>query len=254
MDELLLFKGILWGSAALIIILVGSFIMFINFEREKIKSIEQRAKREIEFQREITLAVTETGEEIKSALARELHDNIGHSLALIRVAFEQFRVSEEWAENSLSDIDHLIELTTNDIRSISRTLNKDFIKSNDLITLIEIEIERLNRIQSSVNIKLYSRLARNSQYTSDQLLMAYRIFQEAITNALKHAEANHIAVGCWNEGSLLQICDDGKGFDMPSLKILNKNGLRNMQKRAELANLSIHIDSTLGKGTRVVIC
>ena len=83
--------------------------------------------------------------------------------------------------------------------------------------------------------------------------MAYRIFQEALTNALKHADANQIAVKCWEDNTLLQLTDNGKGFERANQGAFQTNGIRNMHKRAELVNLTMQLESKAGEGTQISI-
>lgn len=253
MDELLLFKGILWGSVALFILMAGSFLMFVKYERDKIKSIEDKAKRELEFQREIRQAEMEIGEETKSQIARDLHDTIGHSLALMRIVYEQIRHATVIPENTLNEMDVLLEKASNEARTVSRTLNTDFLKSNDFSSSIQIELDRLARIHPAIQISFQKGISLPERYTNNQLLMAYRIFQEALTNALKHAEASHIEVKCWKDNALLHLSDNGKGFEQANQKALQSNGIRNMFKRAELVNLVMQLESKAGEGTQISI-
>ncbi len=253
MDELLLFKGILWGSVALLIVLGGSFLMFVKYERDKVKAIEDKAKRELEFQREIRLAEMEIGEETKSQIARDLHDTIGHSLSLMRIVHEQIRSTSDASENTLNEMDALIEKASNEVRTVSRTLNTDFLKSNDFSSSIQIELDRLARIHPAIKISFQKGLSMPDRYTNDQLLMAYRIFQEALTNALKHADANQIAVKCWQDNALLHLSDNGKGFERANQGAHQANGIRNMFKRAELVSLAMQLESKIGEGTQISI-
>jgi signal transduction histidine kinase len=253
MDELLLFKGILWGSVALLILLGGSFLMFVKYEREKVKAIEDKARRELEFQREIRQAEMEIGEETKSQIARDLHDTIGHSLSLMRIVHEQIRSTSDASENTLNEMDSLIDKASNEVRTVSRTLNADFLKSNDFSSSIQIELDRLARIHPAISISFQKGISVPNRYTNDQLLMAYRIFQEALTNALKHADANQIAVKCWADNTLLHLSDNGKGFERANQGAFQTNGIRNMHKRAELVNLTMRLESKAGEGTQISI-
>jgi signal transduction histidine kinase len=253
MDELLLFKGILWGSVALLILLGGSFLMFVKYERDKVKAIEDKARRELEFQREIRQAEMEIGEETKSQIARDLHDTIGHSLSLMRIVHEQIRSTSAATENVFIEMDSLIDKASNEVRTVSRTLNADFLKSNDFSSSIQIELDRLARIHPAISISFKKGISVPDRYTNDQLLMAYRIFQEALTNALKHADANQIAVKCWADNTLLHLSDNGKGFERANQGALQANGIRNMFKRSELVNLTMQLESKIGEGTQISI-
>ena len=87
----------------------------------------------------------------------------------------------------------------------------------------------------------------------------YRIFQEALTNIGKHAEANHISfVVKKNEGSVsFFIEDDGKGFDVSKIKAGSSPqkglGLDTMEERARMLRASLDISSKMGEGTRITL-
>ena len=77
------------------------------------------------------------------------------------------------------------------------------------------------------------------------------IFNEAITNAVKHSKCKAISASFIYKNSLLEfaLVDDGKGFDVE--QVLNKNGLSNMRQRASRIGGCIDIESSI-KGTKVV--
>ena len=83
---------------------------------------------------------------------------------------------------------------------------------------------------------------------------AYRITQEALTNAARHAVASHIEVKVegQNGNLLLDVVDNGKGFNISELKESEIFGLAGMRERASLAGGALDIRSAAGKGTRIV--
>ena len=83
----------------------------------------------------------------------------------------------------------------------------------------------------------------------------FRIAQEALQNALRHAEAEHIEVrleGNGNGALVLSVADDGRGFDPARRAVRGRRlGLTSMEERAEELGGTLAIDSTVGEGTRV---
>ena len=79
----------------------------------------------------------------------------------------------------------------------------------------------------------------------------YRIIQEALNNALKHAKAKSIVVSVRkvDEGLKIEISDDGKGFDLNETN--PGNGIYNMKKRAEECHTELVVNSSAGKGTNI---
>jgi two-component system NarL family sensor kinase len=249
MNELLFFRGVLIGSLGLIILLVALFIMFIKHEREKIKAFEEKVNRELQFQKELRTAEFEVSEEIRSQISRELHDNIGHTLALARLIFEQVRKKKEFNPKKLEELDHLIEVASTDLRSVSRSLNSDFLALNDFSYSIEMELNRLKKFHPA-NIEFIKGCINESTLSKEQRLFAYRIFQESMSNAIKHSKAERITVHCLTEDFVLKIEDNGMGFEIEnSTNVAGFNGIMNMHKRAELVDLKINLTSTLRLGT-----
>src|SRR5262249_54396695 len=84
-------------------------------------------------------------------------------------------------------------------------------------------------------------------------LALYRITQELINNVLKHAEAKNVSlqIGYRDKKIILMIEDDGKGFDVAEHR--DGYGLKNLEARTKLLNGTMHIESTLGKGTSILI-
>jgi len=94
-------------------------------------------------------------------------------------------------------------------------------------------------------------------FSSDAQIIIYRIFQEALSNMGKHAQANKAAVSIEKEAGMVYflIEDDGNGFDMkqvesryPTEKSL---GLVAMDERARMLGGILHIDSQMNKGTKI---
>jgi len=79
----------------------------------------------------------------------------------------------------------------------------------------------------------------------------FLIFKESINNMVKYADATHVYIRLWYDGSFIkmQIQDNGKGFDasQPS----NGNGMNSMNKRAKEMNAQLKIESETGKGTNI---
>jgi signal transduction histidine kinase len=91
------------------------------------------------------------------------------------------------------------------------------------------------------------------QLTQDRAYHIFRIVQEFVTNSQKYAECSEVVceIGLKNQHPLLMIYDNGKGFDLGEQR--NGFGLKNMEKRARLADVQMEFSSTLGEGTLLVL-
>ena len=87
-----------------------------------------------------------------------------------------------------------------------------------------------------------------------QSLALFHICQEALGNAAKHAKAKKVEISLWytDDRALMEIHDDGKGFDMEKQTLSIGHGLANMQTRAEFAGGDLDISSAVGEGTTIL--
>jgi signal transduction histidine kinase len=86
-------------------------------------------------------------------------------------------------------------------------------------------------------------------------LALFHICQEALANVAKHAKAKNVQVAVWTtpERVLLEITDDGKGFDLEQVKTSIGHGLANMQTRAHAVGGEVDISSTIKGGTTILV-
>lgn len=87
-----------------------------------------------------------------------------------------------------------------------------------------------------------------------QALALFHICQEALANAAKHAKAKKVEISLWStdERALMEIHDDGKGFDMETKTLSLGHGLANMLTRAQAAGGDVDISSVAGEGTTIL--
>ena len=121
----------------------------------------------------------------------------------------------------------------------------------DLLKAIANEMERLQKntkIAISYEVQSHSKRA----FSSEEKIIIYRIFQECINNALKHARAKNIAVSVQLQPCFeMVISDNGQGFDTQAIQQKQSLGLTNLKARAESIQYSIIIASAPGNGTTI---
>jgi hypothetical protein len=117
-----------------------------------------------------------------------------------------------------------------------------------MVQTLEIEVERINN-SGLINATL---LIEGGVYTLGQQreLVLFRIYQEALNNILKHANAKHLKISLQYQPELftLTLEDDGAGFSTETLSNKLGSGLRNMENRAALIGATATIDSSPGNG------
>lgn len=205
--------------------------------------------------------VTEAQESERGRLARELHDDTIQSLIVLsqrvqsmRLAFERGGPPDAARLAELrADILHMIE----DVRRFSRALRPLYLEEAGLPAAIErlaCEAAESAREGAAVTFKATGDIPR---LKADVELALYRIAQEALTNAMRHAGATRIAIGL--DGSdpdsvRLRIEDDGRGFVQPaSGSAAGGFGLLGIRERAEMIGATVDLDTAPGRGTRLAV-
>ncbi|MEW6717603.1 MAG: GAF domain-containing sensor histidine kinase [Chloroflexota bacterium] len=205
--------------------------------------------------------IIETQEEARKKLARDLHDGPTQSVAAIamRVNFARRLVERnpQGAAEELYKIEDLARRTTKEIRHMLFTLRPLVLESQGLIAALESMAEKVRetydqQVIVEVNPSIVDQLDMSKQ------AVVFYIAEEAVNNARKHAQAEHIWVRLNPvdyDMAQLEIQDDGVGFDVRSVDDSYENrgslGMVNMRERTELVNGVLQVESSKGQGTRI---
>jgi signal transduction histidine kinase len=245
-------------SITLLILLLVSATLIVIFRsgRQRIEQQMEVAQTKLNHEKELRQLETEVSEQVLSQLAREMHDNIGQMLHLVKLHMElQFLDRPELKESFKLTATYLSE-ADKQLRMLSRTLNNDYIGDKGLLTILDMEI---NRIISLQRLKVHWRCGQingNSNLNKNQEITVFRIFQEIIHNTLRHSLAKNIFISIHNaDGNFeLKTEDDGCGFDFKNtLQSPDASGLRNIIKRANWADMECTIYSEPGKGCTTIL-
>ncbi len=200
-------------------------------------------QRQLDEQKKISRAIIKAQESERNRLGQELHDNINQILAGIKIYLTKARMDHAILEDPLIYPIELIDITMQEIRSLCKNLVTPF--STSLEDQVNSLLESLHKslgIQTNIGYEV------RHVIDDDQKLNIYRIFQEQVSNIIKHAEAKHVNVRIKTDGQLITIVitDDGKGFDINQER--KGIGLSNMINRVELFYGKVVIITAPGKG------
>lgn len=198
-------------------------------------------------------AITQTQEEERARLGRELHDEtvqtliaLGHKAQMVQRNFD--RTSPQTREH-ISELRQMIAQSIEEVRRFSWALHPHYLEELGLV----IALETLAREVGSQ----FSVSGSCSTVDPEKELTLYRIGQEALNNAHRHAQAENITVELhFDERAIrLQVCDNGQGFEVPSyLTDLTRTGhfgLIGMRERSHLVGGELKIVSLKGQGTTI---
>ncbi len=203
------------------------------------------------YDRSQELAVLEE----RTRLARELHDSVTQSMYSVVLLTEGWRRSirnggEAHVDEYLSRISEINQQALKEMRLLIHELRPPVLEEEGLLGALH---QRLDAVEKRAGISarlLTDEIVELPQAIEEGL---YRIAQEALNNALKHAQASNVVVriSTRNEKIVLEVEDDGQGFDVGAVNIDGGMGLTNMRHRAEDLGGSIEICSQPGGGAMI---
>lgn len=195
-------------------------------------------------------------QEQRLAISKDLHDNIGSQLTFIISSLDNlkyFEFTKEKLYNKFDSIGNFTRSTITDLRDTIWAMNKEEITFEDLKTRTTNFIEAAKTSLLGIDFEFnYPKDTDNVKLNSLQGIDVYRIIQEAINNAVKHAKATKIEVNFEIVGSDLKISikDNGVGFDQSTIEA--GNGLSSMKKRANEIDADFEMKSS-NQGTQITI-
>ncbi len=262
-----------WFRALSLTILAGAVVIVHRVRlsalerrnRELVSLHEQRerAGRELSlaYDRLRTLArrLEAAKEEERRHIARELHDDLGPALTAVVINLQLLGQEKDQAgvARRLEDSIDLVDRMVQQIRDLSLDLRPPLMDEMGLVGALKGYLEtQAERTGLEIDVKGDPELDGLPPETE---ITVFRLAQEAVTNAIRHAEAARIAVNLRADGDGLEIVveDDGKGFDVRALlegpATVKNLGLVGMQERARMIGGELGIESAPGRGTRVRI-
>ncbi len=196
-------------------------------------------------------------EEERRAVARELHDELGQVLTAVKVNLQALRRQSAPAElgPGFEDSLALLDGAIAEVRAIATRLRPAVLDDLGLEAALNSHLERI-RARAAVALATDIRLPQRRLDPAVETA-CFRIVQEAVTNALRHARARGLTVGLGvRNGELeLSVRDDGQGFDLEAATRRGAReeavGLSGMEERARLAGGRLEIRTAPGRGTEV---
>jgi PAS domain S-box-containing protein len=223
-------------------------------DAESLRESERRLRR-------LSSQIMTAQETERRRISRELHDDLGGALAVLklRTSFIEKSLRPDQAglrEESRQIMEHIDQVIDN-VARISRDLSPSILEDLGLVPALRRLIENFSKAHeievASDLAGLDAPLSKNAQF------MLYRILQEALTNIGKHSRAKNASVVIRQENGRLRVSvdDDGRGFDagaMDAKRAAEKGmGLATMKERARMLGGTLDISGRAGLGTRITL-
>jgi signal transduction histidine kinase len=204
-------------------------------------------------------AMTRGLEEERRRLARELHDETLQSLIALnqRIQISLLSKGNENDRHGLEELQGISENTIQELRRVTRALRPLYLEDLGLVAALEM---LTRETQQLYGIEIQFQQEGTEQRLDDEVELAlYRMAQETLNNAVRHANAKQIVVTIYfsDGGVTLKVADDGQGFVVPESPSVFASsghyGLLGLYERAELIGARLGIHAKPGRGAEIIV-
>lgn len=190
----------------------------------------------------------------RARIAADLHDELGSLMSAIKLNLQCIDAANTESAATIERVSNYIDITMEKMRNISNNLLPVSLRLKGLFAAVEEYVAMVRQTGRIVVRYVCPQQERGINYQYDGHL--YRIIREATNNTIKYANATiiDISISYPNTGKLLlDIRDDGQGFDPESHFIQAGKGISNIRRRVEIMNGKMTLTSTPQDGTRYLI-
>lgn len=237
-------------------------LLFTSLYAAKLEArLRMQLKRDVLISRELHETATRlmsAQEEERRTIARELHDEVGQVLTAIKVELSIAQRSIEASGASaapLADVQSIADGALHTVRNLTQLLHPAALDDLGLAAAIDASLRGLAR-RHDIRAELHQ-TGPSDRWPKEIELAAYRIVQEGVTNIGKHAKATHCDVNLTylHDRLLIEVNDDGVGFDAATEGKIGRAGLGLVSVRERAARLggTFNILSGPGRGTRLIV-
>lgn len=250
MEKNQLIFAVLIGTLVFLLLAFFLLFFFIRYRSRSNQYINEREKLKKEFEQTLLQSQIEVQENTFAGLSRELHDNIGQLLVSAKTLISVTLINQAQPSPTLTIAEETLGTAINEVRTLSKLLDKEWLEQFNFIHNLETEVSRINATRTiHINLSHPEKLLLEPE---EQTIL-FRIVQEAIQNAVKHSGAEKIDITVSNTPSslIVSIVDNGKGFD--ENHVTSSLGIKNMKHRTQLLGGTIEWTSSPGNGSTVML-
>jgi signal transduction histidine kinase len=242
----------------------------INLQRQLAKQnveLEKKVKRRTakleeseKRSRHLTFQLLSAQEEERQRLSRELHDELGQSLMVLKLQLKtlarELGSEEATGKNAFDQLSTSVDEIIESVRRLSWDLSPSILEDLGLMAALHNLFARVEEHYQLTGFTVEMD-DLDPLFSPEARINIYRVFQESLTNIAKHAHPIRVTVRARREDGQVAFAieDDGVGFDMQAIRRLYQRkrgmGLAAMEERVRLLGGTFHIESQPGRGTRI---
>ena len=250
----------LLGAASVILLVVLLFALFVYRSKQKLAAQKELSYRqhlhEIEQQQQLQFsqAVLQGEEQERRRLARDLHDGLGGMLAGAKINLSA-QIEDTYSTGQRAELEKITQQLDHSVTELRRIAH-NMMPVNLLKFGLKTALKDLCESLMSENTRIdFQDLGFEDSLREEVQIHIYRIVQELLSNAIRHAQASNIILQCSQNDHIFFITqeDNGKGFDMQAAGNEKGIGLSNIRNRVGFLRGKIDIDSAVNEGTTINI-
>jgi signal transduction histidine kinase len=234
-----------------LLLAIGSAVYILRLERDAVLRYTELAHSRRELQ-ELSTKLVEAQETERRSISRELHDEVGQALGLLLLdagrLSKQLASDDQKGQETVQRIKTLAERTLQEVRNIALLLRPSMLDDLGLVAAVEWYAREMSR-RGEIEVEVRSENV--AEELGDELkVCVYRVVQEALNNAQRHAHAKNVVVELAQTAGAIRVkvADDGNGFDAKRTRGM---GLLGMEERVKRLGGKITVNSQPGAGTTI---
>ncbi len=254
-------KNIIWSKTACSVVKKDlkqvQYIILMIDDITLIKNAEDKLRISQMELRNLSTHLQAVKEEESIRIAREIHDELGQNLTALKmdISWLNIKLAQQDSEikNKLKSVKTLIDETIKTVQQIAYELRPIILDDLGLVAAIEWQVEELeNRTDLKISLLIDSKSIHISQ---DRAIILFRIFQESMTNILRHSKATKVVIHLYEDNNkiFLEIQDNGIGIETNKIFASDSLGLIGMRERVRSCGGTLDISGKANKGTLVSV-
>jgi len=224
---------------------------------DEVQNRERKLNTAYQGLRSLAKQLQNAKEDERKSISRELHDEFGQTLTATKINLQLFNKFSDKADKRIIDAISTIQTMIQQVRAISFDLRPTLLDDVGLVAGVEHQLQKMSALlDNPILFMVTDGFPTLNQQTTTTL---FRVIQESVNNALKYAHAEQVSVSLSydSENILVEIKDNGKGFDVKRVKENTFRGvhlgLLGIEERVHSLDGKLSLSSVINKGSTIKV-